>query len=158
MLVSDNADEQANDEQGQLDAGLRNHFLQRIADQDRDIEHEHRLQQTDMAEIIDGRSRRVVGQADHRVGRRGAAEIMARDEKAGDRAADEARDDQAKRCRRDADFERVGSPKRWVIIGAQAIVVPWPPISEAEPTKTVMPLGRRSAATLPAAIRFWSTR
>ena len=49
-------------------------------------------------------------------------------------------------------------PKRWVMIGAQAIVVPWPPMSEAEPTKAVIPLGRPSAATLPAAIRFWITR
>ena len=49
-------------------------------------------------------------------------------------------------------------PNRWVMIGAQAMVVPWPPMSEAEPTKGVIPWGSPSAATLPAAIRFWITR
>jgi hypothetical protein len=44
------------------------------------------------------------------------------------------------------------------MIGAQAIVVPCPPMSEAEPRKGVIPFGSPSAATLPAAIRFWMTR
>src|ERR1700678_821198 len=40
-------------------------------------------------------------------------------------------------------------PKRWVMMGAHAIVVPCPPMSEAEPTECSDPLGqteRRNAA------------
>ncbi len=50
------------------------------------------------------------------------------------------------------------SPKRASISGAQAIVVPWPPIREADPNSTVIPFGSPSAAALPAAIRFWIRR
>jgi len=61
-----------------------------------------------MAEIVNGRTAGVVRQADDRVGLRWPTEIMARDEEAGDRAADETRDHQPERRRRNADFERVG--------------------------------------------------
>ena len=54
MLVTMIADQKANDEQRQLDAGLLDRLLERIADQDHHIEHEKRAQKPDMAEIVDG--------------------------------------------------------------------------------------------------------
>jgi hypothetical protein len=49
-------------------------------------------------------------------------------------------------------------PKRAVIKGAQAIVVPCPPIREADPRSTVIPFGISKTSEPPAAIRFWITR
>ena len=107
-IGSDDADQKANDEQRQFDACLLDRLLQSIADQDHHIEHQQRAQKVDVAEIVDGFVIRIVGQADDRVGPGRAAEMVTRDEKAGDRTADQTRDDQSERRRCDADFERIG--------------------------------------------------
>ena len=61
--------------------------------------------------IVDRPVVRIVGQADDRIGRRWPAELVAGDEEAGDRAADQARDHKPERRDGDADFERVGEPE-----------------------------------------------
>src|ERR1700728_4642548 len=61
-----------------------------------------------MAQIFDRFVIGFVWQADDRIGRRWSAEAITRDEKARDRAADQAGDDQPERRGRDADFKRIG--------------------------------------------------
>ena len=60
-----------------------------------------------MAQIVGGLAARLVGQAHDGIGRQWPAEAMPRDEEAGDRTADQTRDDQPERRGRDADFEGV---------------------------------------------------
>ncbi len=54
---------------GSLIAGLRHRLLQRVADQDHDIQDQQRAQKADMVQVVDGLVFVVVGQADDRVGR-----------------------------------------------------------------------------------------
>ena len=97
MLVIDDRDQKTDDEQRQLDAGLFDRLLERVADQDHHIEHEKRAQKPDVADVVDGLSGRIIRQADNRIGRRRPAELVTGDEEAGDRTADQARDHEPER-------------------------------------------------------------
>ena len=110
-IGDDDADEQANDEQRQLDAGFRNHLVEGVADENDHIEHQYGAQKPDMADVVNRLFGGVVGQADDRVGRRRSGEMVTSDENAGDWTADEARDDQAERRGCYTDFERIGEPE-----------------------------------------------
>jgi hypothetical protein len=110
-----------------------------------------------MADVVNRLFGGVVAQADDRVGRRRSGEMVTSDKNAGDWTADKARDKPSVAVAIPTS-SALESPKRSVMIGAQAIVVPCPPMSDAEPTKAVMPFGSPSTATLLAAMRFWMTR
>jgi hypothetical protein len=55
------------------------------------LRHEKRAKKRNVADVVDRFQVRVIRQSNDRIGRRWSAELVRRDEEAGDRTADEAR-------------------------------------------------------------------